>query len=287
MAGLLESTLTAGKDSFDQAMNDLARLFGGDLGAAGDIYSKLTAGPAPGKLAIKETAKQLAPQLGPLIDAILQGIQPGNIAAHVPQTYRNLGFQRQGGALSPIDFAAKLMQEGNYPRFKQLVEAMVRRGQGKEFEAFRGFGLNDPLAKAALGGELPPATSVTLRPSIAREFMHKAARVDIPSVAASMKTTPESVLALLPRRGSVFDEAELLIDPRLASSFNIMERRAAKPTADLLQAAIQDVLARPGPRLIPGSGAASLASTEPLPGIVETLKKALGAASQPPMENLY
>lgn len=247
-----------------------------------------------------EAIDMLASGISPL-DALSGGV--GNLA-HVPQTYRNLGLQRQGGALNPIDFAAKLMEQGNFPRFKQLVEFMTKKGLGEKFEGFRGYGLNDPMAGVAAGKGLPPATAITTKPQVAEGFARDAAYGGVPSVSTKMDLTPESVLALLPRRKTPFgSESELLVDPRWAENLKTMfkinpgaMREAgsyyqpefiAQPHS-ILDAAMADALAGlRQTRPIPGSGAAAKASTEPPAGIVEALKKALKQSSQPPMENLY
>ena len=247
---------------------------------------------------------RLGPNLGPalqtgsdLLDAILSGIGPldalsggGSSLAHVPQTYRNLALQRQGGALSPTAFAAKLMEEPNFARFKQLVERAVGKKHGSEFSTYRGFGLNDPMAKAALTGELPPATAVSTSRDVAEDFLGDVIRAGLPGITAEMKATPESVISLLPTRGTPYgSEAELIIDPRWIKSLRTQKLgiKSGMPVSDprdLIQTAINEALMRIAPRRpIPGSGAAALAESAPQPGIVETLKKALANASQRPV----
>ena len=219
--------------------------------------------------------------------------------------YRDLGLLRQGGALNPQQFAAKLMEQPNFARFKQLIEGVVRNKLGPEFTGFRGHGLNDPMAGVAVGKGLPPATSITTKSPIAEGFAREAATAGVPSVMTRMDLTPESVLALLPKRGSAYrGEAEMLVDPRWAENLKTLwKMNPVEPGASViptlisqphsvLDTAMEEALQKLRPaRPLPGSGAhlASESADENLQmGIVQTLKNALQQAAQPPeMENLY
>ena len=227
----------------------------------------------------------------------------GESGAKESGVYRDLGILRQGGALNPQQFAAKLMEQPRFARFKQLVENMVRKNLGEEFTGFRGHGLNDPMAGVAVGKGLPPATAVTTKKNIGTSFAQEAAEGGIPSVMTKMDLTPEAVLALLPRRNSVYaNEAEMLVDPRWAKNLKTLFQMNP-PDEPLIRAGFVDqphsildeamkaelqklMPARP----IPGSGAHTAqagADANLQMGIVQTLKNALAKAAQPPMEKLY
>jgi hypothetical protein len=182
----------------------------------------------------REAAQNQGP-LGATISDLVAALNPinwmggpaGASAAHVPGTFRNIGLMRtQGtpgmgrGPLNPGEYLAALQKEANYPRFQELVQSLVRRKQGPEFDVFRGAPLTDALMQQPLThGTLPEATAGSLKPEVARDFAAwmGAANPSTPTQVAKMRVTPEAVVGLLPTRGAKYSsEAEMVIDPRKA-----------------------------------------------------------------------
>jgi len=102
----LESVATAGKDSWDQFAGDLSKLFGGDFGTGLDMINKLTAGPSPGKLPVKQTMAGLSPLL--------------EMALKIPQTTAS-------GIIGPIRTAAqKKIVKGIFRADPEVLEQMQK-----------------------------------------------------------------------------------------------------------------------------------------------------------------
>lgn len=134
--------------------------------------------------------------------------------------FRDLGIARERGQLTAQEFADKLAAEPNYPRYKELVQNVVRRKVGNEFPAYRGNAITDPL----FSGELPSATSVSLDRGVARDFADTAAQGGERGRLARLDLTPEAVLGIMPRRGLYPTNPEISIDPRAAKSIqNVMD----------------------------------------------------------------
>lgn len=153
---------------------------------------------------------------------------PGGLA-HVPQTFRKLGFSRIEGRLDPSGFLAALQKEANYPRYKQLVESLIRRTfKGDALKTYRGTRGGDPLLEQIMAeGKLPGATAVSLDPTIAESFARMTAGLErLPAHIARIEIPAEGVMGLVPRRGagSYSAERELLINPQLARDISLQAK---------------------------------------------------------------
>jgi hypothetical protein len=215
----------------------------------------------------REAAQANGPLLATL-NEIINNLNPinwmggpaGASMAHVPGTYRNIGLMRtQGtgvssGALNPGEYLARLQQEANYPRFKELVQALVGRKQGPEFNVFRGAPLTDALLQQPLTqGTLPEATAGSLKPEVARDFAAwmGQANPNTPTQVAKMRVTPDAVVGLLPTRGAKYaSEAEMVIDPRkaldiaLQGGVQVRPNFTTTPPDQGLESLILDALSR-------------------------------------------
>ena len=207
--------------------------------------------------------------------------------------YRTLGLERQSGALNPAQFIAKLQQQPNYARYKQLIESSVRKHLGDKFTGYRGAAVGDPLMNVVSKGELPAATAISTRLEKAQEFARTASDVGKAGRVAQGEFTPESVLSLLPKRNTSYSsEAELIVDPRWAQSLKTINRTVApdknypyttiKNEGDsLLNMAMQDALEKlKMTRPIPGSGAVKEGFA--VSSYTDDIKSALEQASQVP-----
>jgi hypothetical protein len=161
-----------------------------------------------------------------LLDALLAlGPSPldaaggGGAADNLAGVFRDIGLKRVSGDLSPIQYLMELQMQPRYERYRQLVQGMVRRGLGERFPVFRGKEQTDPLIKALMQGEsrLPAVTAVSLDPQTAQSFAHKGVQYSRkPAYVMKGQATPESVQALVPRRGTPgAHEQELVINPNL------------------------------------------------------------------------
>lgn len=196
-----------------------------ELGAGGSVMAKKRY--QPGRLGVA----------GDVIQGLLEMINPlewmgGQGLAHIPGTFRKLGLQRQMNVFTPGSYLEALQAQSNYPRYKQLVENLVRRVLGGEFKAYRGTRVADPLMEEVLAaGKLPTATAASLDPKVAEEFSRITAGAEgVPSHIARFTATPEAVLGLTPKRSSMFArEAEILLDPSRLREISLQAKVPTPP----------------------------------------------------------
>jgi len=158
--GLLEQTISGGKDSWDQFIGDLSKLLGGDFGTGLDMINKLTAGPSPGKLPVKQTMAGLSPLL--------------EMALKMPQTAAS-------GIMGPVRTAAqKKIVKGIFRADPEVLEQMQKSlkqfnirapgvgGKGNVDRTLRG--VSDPVAGSyGVHQQVNPVLSeITIHPNTLR-----------------------------------------------------------------------------------------------------------------------
>ena len=219
----------------------------------------LSFGPTPQDAlpASKLANKVFGGALGTSLAGVNTNLDSGGEEAGI---YRDLGRMRQAGSLNPAQYISRIMQIPNYARAKQLFEWMARRDPklGEQFSGYRGRNIKDPLTMLPMKvGTLPSATAISTNPHTAKGFVSGVSDERI----TQGQYTPESILSLLPKRGSSYaNEAELIVDPRWANKFDVTSAPtygSKTQTADpLTTAAMNEALDRIRTnRPLPGSGA--------------------------------
>ena len=163
------------------------------------------------KAASERMKGQKSSALDPITEEIFKELAMSfNPAAGI---YRSIAGQRVANEITPTTMVEKMMSLPNYDRFLQKAREVIARTMGNRFQVFRG-APRDEILDLITASTRRKAIGVTASPHIAAAFAGRYPEGHVLSATA----TPESIMGLLPRRGSKDlitypTEQEFIVDP--------------------------------------------------------------------------